>query len=48
VALHFAESSALLSTFDDFPTFPSRALYWTSNLPSYSFLSRSSCSLLAN
>lgn len=48
VALHLAESSALLSTLDDFPILPYKALYWTSKRESYSFLSRSSCSRCAS
>lgn len=48
VALHLPSSSALRSTLEDLPTFASRALYCTNSLPSSSFLSLSSCSLLAS
>lgn len=48
VARHFPSSSALRSTFEDLPTLAPKVLYCTSNLPSSSFLSLSSCSRFAN
>jgi len=48
VALHFPSSSALRSTLEDLPILASKALYCTNKRPNSSFLSLSSCYLLAS